>query len=198
MFTLLFECGQTEMLFVLALLAMTRNVPLALVVLSGLVFFFRSPAHAHRADVVTSPAYGVVQRIEGNRVEIILDIFDVHIQYIPYKGVVKSIKHIDGRFEPVLKKFFEKSDNNERVITQIDTELGLMTVTQFAGMVARRIHNKLVEDQEVLQGDIMGIIKFSSRVDIELPDGLDILVSEGEKVSGSHTVLACPTRTRFG
>ena len=198
MFTLLFECGQTEILMVLALLAMTRNVPLAIAVFVALLIFFRSPAHKHRSDVVTAPSYGVVQKIKGNRIEILLDIFDVHIQYIPYRGVVKKIEHIDGRFEPILEKFFEKSDNNERTITTIATDLGEMTVTQVAGMVARRIYNRLEEGHKVFQGDIMGIIKFSSRVDIELPNGLDILVREGERVSGSHTVLACPTRKTFG
>jgi phosphatidylserine decarboxylase len=196
--TLLFQCGHNELLFVLAFYAMTKNLPVTLVLFVGLLYFFRSPDHDHRHDVVTAPSYGTVQRIAGNRIEIILNVFDVHIQYIPYKGTVASIKHFDGKLSPVLKDYFQKSDKNERCETVFDTELGEMKVIQYAGLVARRIYNNLKPKQYVQQGDIMGMIKFSSRVDIFLPKGVDILVKEGDKVEGTHTVLAVPKQQVFG
>jgi phosphatidylserine decarboxylase len=140
--TLLFRCGHNEILFVLAFYAMTKNLPITLVLFTGLLYFFRSPDHDHRHDVVTAPSYGTVQRIAGNRIEIILNVFDVHIQYIPYKGTVTSIKHYDGQLSPVLKDYFQKSDKNERCETDFDTELGKFKVIQYAGLVARRIYNK--------------------------------------------------------
>jgi len=196
--TLLFQCGHNEILFVLAFYAMTKNLPVTLVLFAGLFYFFRSPHHDHRSDVVTAPSYGTVQRIDGNRIEIILNIFDVHIQYIPYKGTVKSITHFDGKLSPVLKDYFQKSDKNERCETVLGTSLGDIKVIQYAGLVARRIYNNLKPKQSVQQGDIMGMIKFSSRVDILLPKGVDILVKKGDKVKGAHTVLAVPKQQVFG
>lgn len=196
--TLLFECGHNELLFVLAFYAMSRNLPVTLVLFVGLLFFFRSPEHDHRQDVVTAPSYGVVQRIVGNRIEIALNLFDVHIQYIPYQGTVSSVKHYDGKLSPIIGDYFKKSDKNERYETIFDTKLGSIVVVQYAGMVARRIYNKLKPKQIVKQGDIMGMIKFSSRVDILLPKDLNILVKEGDKVKGTHTILACPKQRVFG
>ena len=196
--TLLFECGQNELLFVLAFYAMTRNLPITLVLFVGLLYFFRSPTHDHRHDAVTAPSYGTVQNIKDNRIEIALNVFDVHIQYIPYKGTVKSVTHIDGKLSPILKDYFEKSDKNERCETVFDTSLGEIKVIQYAGLVARRIYNRLNQKDNVRQGDIMGMIKFSSRVDIILPKQLNILVKKGDKVKGTHTVLAIPKQQVFG
>ena len=78
--TLLFQCGHNELLFVLAFYAMTKNLPVTLVLFVGLLYFFRSPDHDHRHDVVTAPSYGTVQRISGNRIEIILNVFDVLVR----------------------------------------------------------------------------------------------------------------------
>ena len=73
--------------------------------------------------------------------------------------------------------------------TVISTRLGDITIVQYAGMIARRIVNNLKINDELKKGEIFGMIKFSSRVDIIIPSSFQLNVKEGQDIKGGITPL---------
>ncbi|MBE7637429.1 phosphatidylserine decarboxylase [Sneathiella sp. P13V-1] len=169
------------------------------------VYFFRDPdRHVPTRDgVIVSPADGVVQLVEravppeelglGNdpmlRVSVFLNVFNVHVNRIPLGGkVIKSV-YRPGKF---LNAAMDKaSEENERQAVHVRTEDGKDIVfVQIAGLVARRIVCNLNEGQDVKTGERFGMIRFGSRTDIYLPDGVEPLVGVGQIMIGGETILA--------
>ena len=192
----IFKEGKKELVFLIILYFLTKNPKLIFGLLLFLFIFFRAPKHKviqNRREIL-SPSYGTVDSIEyyedRTKINILLDISDVHVQYAPYPGRVTYLEHVPGTLNPFFILAREKTDHNERFITVLDTHLGNMVIIQYAGMVARRIVNNLSVGENVQKGDIFGMIKFSSRVDIVLPKICKVNVKKGDKVSGSKTVLA--------
>ena len=192
----IFKEGKKELLFLIILYYLTKKPKLILVLFLFLLYFFRAPTHGvvkNRHEIL-SPTYGTIDSIEyyedSTKINILLDIRDVHVQYIPYPGQVKYLEHVPGNLNPFFLFAREKTDNNERFVTVLDTTVGNIVIIQYAGMIARRIVNNLVIDDNVQKGDIFGMIKFSSRVDIVLPSSCKINVKRGDKVFGSKTILA--------
>ncbi|NEE41479.1 phosphatidylserine decarboxylase family protein, partial [Streptomyces sp. SID7982] len=81
----------------------------------------------------------------------------------------------------------KESENNERVVWHFDTELGDIEMVQIAGAVARRIVPYLPEGTKVEQGERIGLIRFGSRVDIYLPEGIDVAVEVGQATTAGVT-----------
>ncbi|MBK3624451.1 phosphatidylserine decarboxylase [Streptomyces sp. MBT49] len=138
---------------------------------------------------VISPADGVVQSImpwkDGRtRVAIFMSPLNVHVNRAPLAGTVTSVEHIPGGFVPAFNK---ESENNERVVWHFDTELGDIEMIQIAGAVARRIVPYIPEGTKVEQGERIGLIRFGSRVDIYLPEGVDVAVEVGQKTVAGVT-----------
>ena len=162
-----------------------------------LFFFFRVPklgAMPNHKNPILSPSYGTIRDIKISEkyihMVITLSVFDPHLQYVPYHGIVRQKHYKKGTFKPVY--FLSKSQHNERMITQFDTGIGPITVSQIAGMLTRRIHNFLRPLQVVNKREHMGFICFGSRVDILFPKRSNIRlgVSIGDRVKGGETVLA--------
>ena len=111
-----------------------------------------------------------------------MNIHNVHVQYAPLGGRVKSITHKAGEFHPAY--FFEKSQYNERVETILETAVGDIKVVQLAGQVARRIVSFLNVGEEIARGQPIGLIKFGSRVDMWIPSANinKIHVKEGDRL----------------
>ncbi|MFO1241729.1 MAG: phosphatidylserine decarboxylase [Rickettsiales bacterium] len=168
------------------------------------VFFFRDPVRIvpEREGLVVSPADGVVSFVgqgnppatlglEGNftRVSIFLNVFNVHVNRIPIAGTVTKLHYNKGLF---LNASNEKaSDDNERQEIALKSTGGKdFAVVQIAGLIARRILCTLNEGQVVETGERLGIIRFGSRVDIYLPEGVDPLVIEGQTMIGGETIIA--------
>ncbi|WP_032113658.1 phosphatidylserine decarboxylase [Candidatus Paracaedibacter symbiosus] len=167
-------------------------------------YFFRSPKRTTplRDGLIVSPADGTVCLIQqvtapaeyeiGNeertRVSIFLNVFDVHVQRIALSGKVKKIIYHPGKF---LNASFDKaSDENERqtvIVQNGDIEIAF---TQIAGLIARRIRCDIQVGQEVSLGQLYGLIRFGSRVDIYLPPNVNPLVFIGQKMIGGETVIA--------
>ena len=84
----------------------------------------------------------------------------------------------------------KSSDENEHTTTAISTPRGTIVFRQVAGLVAQRIVSYAVEGQTAEQNTKCGFIKFGSRVDLFLPLDCEILVSLGQKVTGSQTPIA--------
>nr|WP_199899550.1 phosphatidylserine decarboxylase [Sneathiella glossodoripedis] len=153
------------------------------------VYFFRDPDRyvPTREGLMVSPADGVVQMIEravppqelglGNdpmlRISVFLNVFNVHVNRVPLSGTVVKQVYRPGKF---LNAALDKaSEENERHAVHLKTEDGRDIVfVQIAGLVARRIVCDLVDGQEVRTGERFGLIRFGSRTDIYLPDGVEL------------------------
>ncbi|MGK9167027.1 phosphatidylserine decarboxylase [Inquilinus limosus] len=168
-------------------------------------YFFRHPPRVtpNRPDLVVAPADGRVQMVVqaappaelglGNRpltrISIFLDVFNVHVNRVPADGAVVDVKYRPGKF---LNANLEKaSEENERCAVSLRLPDGRMLVfVQIAGLVARRIICDLSPGQPVVAGEPYGLIRFGSRTDIYLPEGVEPLVAVGQTMIGGETVLA--------
>lgn len=156
---------------------------------AGMLWFFRDPEREIAQGRVISPADGVVQSImpwkDGRtRVAIFMSPLNVHVNRAPLAGTVTSVEHVPGGFVPAFNK---ESENNERVVWHFDTELGDIEMVQIAGAVARRIVPYIPQGTKVEQGDRIGLIRFGSRVDIYLPEGVDVAVEVGQTTTAGVT-----------
>ncbi|GAA3605253.1 phosphatidylserine decarboxylase [Nonomuraea rosea] len=163
-------------------------VPLS-VLTGGMLWFFRDPDRTPGRGRVLSPADGVVQSIDPwpdgrTRVAIFMSPLNVHVNRAPLAGNVTSVQHVAGGFLPAFNK---DSDQNERVVWHFETALGDIEMVQIAGAVARRIVPYLSAGAKVEPAERIGLIRFGSRVDIYLPEGISPAVSVGEKTVAGVT-----------
>ncbi|MFC7099060.1 phosphatidylserine decarboxylase [Nonomuraea rubra] len=154
----------------------------------GMLWFFRDPDRTPGAGRVLSPADGVVQSIDPwpdgrTRVAIFMSPLNVHVNRA-LAGNVTSVQHVAGGFLPAFNK---DSDQNERVVWHFETTLGDIEMVQIAGAVARRIVPYLTAGAKVEQAERIGLIRFGSRVDIYLPEGIAPAVSVGQKTVAGVT-----------
>lgn len=177
-----------------------------LVFLLSSIYFFRDPRRVlpDSETAIVAPADGIVDAIQEvappeelaldaekkwTRISIFLSIFDVHTQKIPFSGKVVKLNYRTGKFlNAAVDKY---SQDNERQSCLLETDGGLqIAIVQIAGLIARRIVCDLNVGQEVKRGDTYGIIKFGSRVDIYLPEGISPVVKFGQTMLGGETVIA--------
>jgi len=165
------------------------------------IAFFRNPGRETPDDrkLVISPADGRVIRIETvdgqelipgslKKVSIFMNVFNVHVNRIPYDGAVSAIRYRPGKF---LSADLDKaSEQNERTSVLLKTWDGREILTvQIAGLVARRIVCWLKEGMAVRAGERFGLIRFGSRLEVFLPDDATVLVRLGDKVRAGQTPI---------
>ena len=161
------------------------------------VNFFRNPARSvppGPPGQVVSPADGKIvvagpDRVSGRvRVSIFMNVLNVHLNRIPVDGTVTGITYFPGAF---LNASFDKaSEQNERNRVEIRTKGGEQVImVQVAGLIARRILCYAEAGDTLSAGTIFGLIRFGSRVDLDLPVGTTLSVCLGETVKGGETVL---------
>ncbi|WP_037908522.1 phosphatidylserine decarboxylase [Actinacidiphila yeochonensis] len=158
---------------------------------AGMLWFFRDPEREITDARVVSPADGVVQSVmpwkDGRtRVAIFMSPLNVHVNRAPLAGTVASVEHVPGGYVPAFNK---ESEDNERVVWHFDTEIGDVEVIQIAGAVARRIVPYVPRGCKVEQGERIGLIRFGSRVDVYLPEGVEPGVDVGQKTTAGVTRL---------
>lgn len=164
-------------------------------------YFFRDPERKIPSDdnLILSPADGKIVAIEtvteplflksrAQKISIFLSPLDVHINRIPASGKVDYFSYIPGKFLAAYKE--KASTDNEQTAIGITSSNGKILFKQIAGVLARRIVCRLKVGQEVKAGEKFGMIRFGSRVDIFLPEGLELKVQMGDKVTGGETILA--------
>ena len=106
----------------------------------------------------------------------------------PIAGEIKCQKYVCGRFRPAYKD--EVGFENERHMLGIENEKGFrVTVTQIAGILARRIVSWVTLDDNMEKGQVYGLIKFGSCTELVVPDSVEVLVKKGDKVRGGESVL---------
>lgn len=123
------------------------------------------------------------------RIVTFLSVLNVHVNRAPVDGTITRIAYRRGRFHgAAVAAAGEENERNAIVIQMADgTEIA---VVQIAGMIARRIVCEVREGDRVMQGGRFGMIRFGSRTDIYLPEGVRPLVAEGQTMVGGETVVA--------
>jgi phosphatidylserine decarboxylase len=166
--------------------------------------FFRDPPRVTpvRDGLVVAPADGRISQITtaappyelglGStplpRISIFMSVFDCHINRSPVAGTVEKIVYQPGKFfNADLDKASLDNERNSLVIAAAGARVA---VVQIAGLVARRIVCFVREGQPVGAGERFGMIRFGSRLDVYLPDGVAPLVAIGQTAIAGETVLA--------
>ena len=173
-------------------------------------YFFRDPDRVTpvRAGLIVSPADGVVQSIDQappppelnmgteprTRVAVFMNAFDVHVNRAPCDGSVTGLAYTKGKF--INASLDKASADNERQAIRLRMPGGdasaehEVAVVQIAGLIARRIKCDLEEGQTVRAGERFGMIRFGSRLDVYLPEGVAPLVAVGQRAVAGETVIA--------
>lgn len=164
------------------------------------VFFFRVPERTiiDDKDLVFSAADGKIvqiKRVEENeflktpatRISVFMSVFNVHVNLAPVSGRVAYLKHHQGKYLNALNE--KASEVNEACHIGIESDSCRVAVKQIAGLVARRIVNRIKPGDELSTGTKLGIIMFGSRVDIFLDDNFRVTVKEGQTARAGITVI---------
>lgn len=167
-----------------------------------LLFFFRLPARTLKPDpgLIYAPADGKVVVIEETmeneyfkderlQVSIFMSPFNMHSNRYPVSGRIKYVCYHSG--QNMVAWHPKSSELNERSTIVIETKEGTeILIRQIAGAVARRIVTYAKENQDVLQGEELGFIKFGSRVDVFLPIGTEVEIPILQQVKANKTIIA--------
>lgn len=164
-------------------------------------WFFRNPVRKSpdAVNVIVSPADGKVIKIEdvaendllkgySRKISIFMNVFNVHVNRVPYSGTVEAIHYRKGKFFSA--NLDKASSLNEKNSLLIKTNSGKHILTeQIAGLIARRIECWVQVGAYVNKGDRFGLIRFGSRLDVFLPVDTVISVRIGEKVKAGETPI---------
>ena len=167
-------------------------------------YFFRDPERIiiHDDNYLVSPADGEVIKVEEvdgpkelgleskkfNKISIFMNIFDCHVNRTPCRGQVEEILYKPGKFFNA--SLDKASEDNERNYYKIkDTHGNNIIVVQIAGLVARRIVCETNKNQDLKQGERIGMIRFGSRADVYY-ENYQPLVKIGQKAVSGETLLA--------
>ena len=176
----------------------------SLVLTVWMYYFFRDPERTSINDdnYLVSPADGLIVQVEEiqgpkelnlenkkfTKVGIFMNVFDCHVNRIPCNGKISEIIYKPGKFlNASLDKASEDNERNYYKITN-NKEQDIIVV-QIAGLIARRIVCETAKDQELKQGDRIGMIRFGSRVDVYF-ENYTSLVKINQKTVAGETLLA--------
>ena len=177
---------------------------IGLVLTIWVYYFFRDPDRVIIDDnnYLVSPADGEIIKVEEvdgpkelglenkkfNKISVFMNVFDCHVNRTPCAGKIEEILYKPGTF--VNASLDKASEDNERNYFKIkDTDNNDIVVVQIAGLVARRIVCESNKDQELKQGDRIGMIRFGSRADVYY-ENYRPLVKVGQKAISGETLLA--------
>ena len=167
-------------------------------------YFFRDPERISINDenYLTSPADGevlMVHEVDGpkelgledkkfTKISIFMNVFDCHVNRTPCEGKISEILYKPGKF--INASLDKASEDNERNYYKITNTHGEeVIVVQIAGLIARRIVCESSKDQELQQGERIGMIRFGSRADVYF-ENYETLVKVGQKTIAGETLLA--------
>ena len=177
---------------------------IGLVLTIWVYYFFRDPERVIIDDdnYLVSPADGEVIKVEEvdgpkelglenkrfKKISVFMNVFDCHVNRTPCAGKIEEILYKPGKF--VNASLDKASEDNERNYFKIkDPHNNDIIIVQIAGLVARRIVCESNKDQELKQGDRIGMIRFGSRADIYY-ENYEPLVKVGQKAISGETLLA--------
>ncbi len=186
---------------IFALLGMTFLALLGVGIALCFCGFFRDPDRVipNQAGGIVSPADGkviVVDTLDSTpflnghckKISIFMSVFNVHVNRIPFEGAVKKVHHHPGKFFSA--NLDKASSQNEHNAVFLDTPDGRpICVVQVAGLIARRIICHIQPGMDLSKGQRYGLICFGSRLDVYLPDDVEIKVSVGDKVKAGTSLI---------
>jgi phosphatidylserine decarboxylase len=160
-----------------------------------IAYFFRNPDRLIPAgkNLIVSPADGKVVRILQQQgggektVSIFLNIFNVHVNRSPISGELKTLEYKRGQFKAAFED--EASRVNEQNVVTISGEAIQVVVRQIAGLIARRVICWKKPGYSLQRGELFGLIRFGSRVDVVVPGHVRIVVKVGDRVKGGASIL---------
>ncbi len=174
-------------------------VPVFILLAAFVAFFFRNPERIvpSGSGLVVSPADGKVVKIApfapsgtetgGIAVSIFLNIFNVHVTRAPIGGTLAHLEYKRGEFKAAYDDV--ASGVNEQNILTIEGESARVVVKQIAGLIARRVICWKSQGERLERGELFGLIRFGSRVDVLLPGTARVLVNVGDHVKGGSTII---------
>jgi phosphatidylserine decarboxylase len=168
-------------------------------------YFFRDPKRTvpQDSDLILSPADGVISLIERAvpppelgmapdalmRVSVFMNVFNCHVNRAPVPGQITAIAYRPGKFfNASLDKASTDNERNALAIRMPDGRQ--IAVVQIAGLVARRIMCWAKVNDTIRAGERFGLIRFGSRLDVYLPDGVAPLVALGQTMVAGESVIA--------
>jgi phosphatidylserine decarboxylase len=158
------------------------------------VYFFRDPhiEITKGENIILSPCNGTVLEVSETETEkvirVFLSVLDVHLQRAPVAGKVVKVEYKPGKFLKAMEP--QAHIVNEQNHITIENENGTYVVKQIAGILARRCVSWVKAGDVLNIGDKIGVIKFSSQVDLIMPKNCDIKVKKDDKVVSGITVFA--------
>jgi|TARA_Y100001970_G_C14156217_1_gene815716 phosphatidylserine decarboxylase len=167
-------------------------------------YFFRDPERISIMDdkFLVSPADGLISNISNisgpielglenksyTKVSIFMNVFNCHVNRTPVSGSVEEILYKPGKF--INASLDKASEENERSYYKIKTKSGdEIIVVQIAGLIARRIVTDIKKDQNLKQGERIGMIRFGSRVDVYFSN-MKLLTKVGQNVVAGESLIA--------
>lgn len=171
---------------------------LCLLLAAFMAFFFRDPERVCPRDdrIVVSPADGRVVRAalvdntvsnSPTQISIFLSPMNVHINRSPIAGEIVDVIYKPGAFH-IASRDIASIENEQNIVTVRGEKLTIV-FRQIAGVIARRIVLWKKKGDRVALGERVGLMKFSSRMDVILPAEIEVLVREGDRVVGGVSVL---------
>ena len=171
-----------------------------LVLAAYFTYFFRNPHRIIPDDpsLLVSPADGTVVSVEPvhedlflgqdcRKVVIFLSIFDAHVNRTPLSGVIKFQQYTCGRFRPAYQDGV--GYENERYSIGIDNGRTQLLVTLIAGVLARRVVSWVTLGDSLEHGQLYGMIKFGSCIEVYVQDNVEISVKKGDRVRGGESII---------
>jgi phosphatidylserine decarboxylase len=154
-----------------------------------MVLFFRDPERKVEVSdtYMISPADGTVIDIRDRKVCIFMFLQNVHVNRAPISGKIREITYKKGGYLPAFCKDSERNERNEFII---HSKYGDVSVMQIAGTIARRIVSYSRVNDNIEQGQRIGMIRLGSRVDVTIPHDFEIIVRKGERVLAGKTIIA--------
>jgi len=162
-------------------------------------YFFRNPMREipEGGNLVVSPADGRVVKVArlsgaegeegGQSISIFLNVFDVHVNRAPIGGRLEKLEYKRGKFKVAYDE--QASQVNEQNVLTILSESGRVVVKQIAGIIARRVVCWKKPGHMLERGEVIGLIRFGSRVDVLLPKEVTVRVKVDDRVKGGSSIL---------
>lgn len=187
---------------IMALLGQQVSTVIGLAVTAFVLYFFRDPSRIVPDDdsVLVSPADGRIIIIDPKvhddrflmadvqKISIFMNVFDVHVNRIPFSGTVEQIVYSAGKFYSADSMRAGLENETCAVILNAGNNRRMACV-QMAGLIARRIVCWAEKGDTLTKGSRFGMIRFGSRVDLYLPKELRIDVKNGQRVKAGETIL---------
>jgi phosphatidylserine decarboxylase len=174
---------------------------LGILVTLFIAFFFRNPKRKIPSlqNTILSPADGRIVHVgeceedrflrrKALKVSIFMSLFDVHVNRAPAAGKVLERSYHPGRFHVASVEKASLLNEQNAFVLETEDRFKILLI-QIAGFVARRIVCYAKAGDTLRKGEIFGLIRFGSRVDLYLPTEVKPIVRVGQHVKGGESII---------